>query len=99
MDAAHELGMALVLIDPAYTYMVPNFYALINDAFATDEHIRVYAEKEQAESAKADAKSRDAEIISFRTEHARRSDLANGPLYLAISVEDDGLRIQVHSIQ
>ncbi len=74
------------------TSMLAKFYALLTDAYAMDAPIYVFQERRIAEQAMKVKDTGSAMIISFTA-----TDLlvgaAHGLVYLAMSLEDTGIRI------
>ena len=72
--------------------MLTKFYALLTDAYAMDAPIYVFHERGLAEEALSIHNGGSASIISF-TAADLLTGAAHGLVYLAMSMEDTGIRI------
>ncbi len=71
------------------------YFALLLDPFATDQRITIFQDHREAELALDSTAEADAELQRFQADGGLLRKVKNGgPIYLAITVEDNGLRIR-----
>ena len=72
--------------------MLSKLYALLTDTYATDARIYVFRDRMKAEEALRSNQGNGASIVPFSADDLL-SGAANGLVYLAMTMEDTGVRI------
>lgn len=73
--------------------MTHSYFALIKDTYARELRIRIFNDHDLAETARERSGSKDSQVIRFQATDQFLDLALHLPIYLAITNEDEGLRI------